>query len=107
MAQTALAGLAPCLTRSPAVPPPLQVPRDPAAVLGKGTSPSPLPEEPQRLGGHEGSPGSPLHQLLADHSTWRKTCLALWKRLAGRGGLEGCASIFIVQTSRFPLGYGS
>lgn len=27
-------------------------------------SPPPLPEEPQRLGGHEGSPGSPLHQLL-------------------------------------------
>lgn len=76
-AQMALAGLAPCLTRSLAVPPPLRVPRDPAAVLGQGASPSPLPEELQRLGAHEGSPGSPLHQLLPDHSTWRKTCLAV------------------------------
>lgn len=57
--------------------------------------PSPLPEELQQLGGQEGSPGSPLHQLLVDHSTWMKTCPVVWRRLAHRSGLEGLTNIFI------------
>lgn len=47
LAQLALPGLAPRLTRSLAAP---------GLVLGERLSLCPLPEEPQRLGGHRGSP---------------------------------------------------
>jgi len=62
-----------------------------------------LPEEPQWLGERRGSPGAPLHQLHADHSAWRKTCPAVQRRLACRGGLEGLTVIFITRRAASPL----
>lgn len=64
LAQLALPGLAPCLTRSLAAP---------GLALGERTSPHPLPEEPQRLGRHRGSPAP----LSGSKRAWGLECWLL------------------------------
>lgn len=103
-APAALTGLAPCLTRSPAVPPSAPGAQRPSSSAGRGrVAISPSRGTAAAGWARRPPPGSPLHELLPDHSTWRMTCLVVWRRLAPHGGLEGLTNIFIAWGTGSPL----